>query len=169
MEENWKEISGITLIAWLVAYGLFMAHAITDRDGFLLLDHVNLPFHEAGHIFFTPLGQTMHFWGGTIFQLLVPVALMVSFWKKRETAGFAFCLFWLGENFINIARYMADARDLSLPLAGGGVHDWNYILADLGLLHKEKAIAGIVKFMGWIIMISAPLWLLVRAKEANIE
>lgn len=162
MKEDWKEISGVALIGWLVMFGLFMMHAGRDADGFLLLDHVNLPFHEAGHIFFTPLGRTMHYWGGTIFQLLVPVALMVSFWQKRETIGFAFCLFWFGENFLNISWYMADARDLSLPLVGGGDHDWNYILGEIGLLHKEKAIAGVVRTVGWLIMISAPVWLVVR-------
>lgn len=164
MEEEWKEINGVALMAWLAAYGLFMAYAVMDRDGFLLLDHVNLPFHEAGHIFFTPFGEMMHFWGGTIFQLLVPAALMVSFRNKRETAGFAFCLFWLGENFLNISVYMADARDLSLPLVGGGVHDWNFILGEWGLLHKEKTLAGVVKVIGWLIMLSGPVWLVMRAK-----
>ena len=167
MEEKWKSISRLSLIGWLVAYGLFMVHALRDADGFLLLDHVNLPFHEAGHIFFTPLGQRMHFLGGTLFQLLVPLALMISFLTKRETTGFAFCLFWLGENFLNISIYMADARDLSLPLVGGGVHDWNYLFSHMGLLHKDKAIAGAVKIVGWIIMVSAPLWLVVRAKTSR--
>lgn len=167
MEEDWKKISGVALIGWSVMFGLFVIHAVRDVDGFLLLDHVNLPFHEAGHIFFTPLGRTMHYWGGTIFQLLVPVVLAVSFWKKRETVGFAFCIFWFGENFLNIARYMADARDLSLPLVGGGDHDWNYIFGEMGLLHKDKVIAGVVKTMGWMIMISAPLWLTLRAMVPN--
>lgn len=164
MREEWKEVGGIKLVVWLAAYGLFMAHAIMDGDGFLLLDHVNLPFHEAGHIFFTPFGQTMHFWGGTIFQLLVPFALMVSFLLKGETTGFAFCLFWFGENFLYISVYMADARDLSLPLVGGGIHDWNYLFAEMGILHKNKVIADVVKLIGWLIMISAPMWLLLGRK-----
>ena len=145
-----------------------MVYALTDVEGFLLPDHVNLPIHEAGHLFFTPLGQRIHFWGGTLFQLLIPLALMVSFLSKRERAGFAFYLFWLGENFLNISIYMDDARDLSLPLVGGGVHDWNYLFSPMGLLHKDKAIAGVVRIVRSMIMISAPLWLAMSAKGSRV-
>lgn len=52
---SWQPISKGALIVWLIAYGLFMVHAVRSEDGFLVLDHINLPFHEAGHIFFNPL------------------------------------------------------------------------------------------------------------------
>lgn len=84
---------------------------------------------------------------------------MVNFWMRGETTGFIFCLFWFGENFLNIARYMADARDMLLPLVGGGDHDWNYIFSELGVLHKDKEIAGVVRISGWVIMVSAVGWL----------
>ncbi len=162
-EKKWHQVSKITLIGWLIAYGLFMLHALKDEDGFLLLDHINLPFHEAGHIFLNPLGEFIGFCGGTIFQLLIPFAIMINFWMKGETIGFAFCLFWFGENFLNIARYMADAKDMMLPLVGGGDHDWNYIFSELGVLHKDKQIAGVTRFLGWAIMASAVGWLGLKA------
>lgn len=166
-EIGWQQISKGALIFWLIAYGLFMLHAIIDKDGFLLLDHVNLPFHEAGHIFLNPFGETIGYWGGTIFQLLIPFAIMVRFWMRKETAGFVFCLFWLGENFLNISWYMADARDMMIPLVGGGDHDWNYILSELGVLHKDKDIAGVTRAFGWVIMISAIGWLALKAVRAE--
>lgn len=163
--EEWKPISGIALICWLVAYGLFILHAAKDEDGFLLFDHINLPFHEAGHVFLNPLGEFIGFCGGTIFQLLIPFAIMVNFWIKRETTGFVFCLFWFGENFLNIARYMADARDMVMPLVGGGDHDWNYIFSELGVLRKDKQIAGVVRALGWGIMVSAVGWLFLKSEK----
>ncbi|MBI3448929.1 MAG: hypothetical protein HY049_08460, partial [Acidobacteria bacterium] len=29
-----------------------------------VIDYVNLPFHEGGHIFFSPFGTTLHILGG---------------------------------------------------------------------------------------------------------
>lgn len=164
-ETSWKPVSIKALIFWIIAYGLFMLHAGKDEDGFLLLDHINLPFHEAGHIFLNPLGEFIGFCGGTIFQLLIPLAIMINFWIKGETIGFAFCLFWFGENFLNIARYMADARDMMLPLVGGGDHDWNYIFSELGVLHKDREIAGVVWALGWVIMVSAVVRLILKSEK----
>jgi hypothetical protein len=59
-----------------VSYGLFLLHALADDDGFLLIDHVNLIVHEAGHLLFGWLGATLGLWGGTLLELLVPLALV---------------------------------------------------------------------------------------------
>ena len=94
---------------------------------------VNLPFHEAGHIFFRPFGSFMTSLGGTIGQLLMPlICLSVLLVKTRDTFGAAVTLWWFGQNFFDIAPYINDARSLSLPLVGGnfghsspyGFHDW---------------------------------------------
>ena len=42
------------------------------------LDGVNLAFHEAGHLFFAFFGQTLQFLGGTLGQLLFPLALSAA-------------------------------------------------------------------------------------------
>ena len=90
-----------------------------------LLDLVNLPFHEAGHVFLSPFGHILHVLGGTLGQLAVP-ALLAGYFLARRHDAFAssFCVWWLGENLINVATYMADAREQVLPLVGGGEHDW---------------------------------------------
>jgi hypothetical protein len=104
-------------------------------DPWCALDYVNLPFHEAGHILFSPFGETLHILGGTLGQLLVP-AILVGYFilKQRQPFAAALCLWWFGENFVNIARYMADARELALPLVGGGDHDWNELFYRWNLL-----------------------------------
>jgi len=126
------------------------------------LDLVNLPFHEAGHLFFAPLGQTMHFLGGTLGQLLVPAGLAVYFllWRREPFAAAA-CAWWFGENLVNIAVYMADARDLALPLVGGGDHDWNNLFYTFGLLGQESvaAVSAWTHRIGTIVMVASLGWL----------
>ena len=48
------------------------------------LDLVNLAFHEAGHVFLRPFGNTLHFLGGTLFQLGVPALLVWYFLYRRR-------------------------------------------------------------------------------------
>jgi hypothetical protein len=107
---------------------------------------------------FTPFGDTMHFLGGTISQLMWPIILVFYFIYRKEYLSSSFCLFWFGENFLNISKYMADARDLILPLVGGGTHDWNYLLYKWGVIHLDKGIAGVIFTLGVIIMTGSIIW-----------
>jgi hypothetical protein len=123
---------------------------------------VNLPFHEAGHLFLAPFGQTMHFLGGTLGQLAVPTGLAVYFLlKRREPFAAAACAWWLGENFADISVYMADARDLALPLVGGGDHDWNNLFYTFGLLGQESvaAVSSWTHRLGALVMVASLVWL----------
>lgn len=167
---TWRPVSVITLAIWVLAASAFWIYALTDEDSFLLLDYVNLPFHEFGHLFFGIFGEKIGIWGGTIMQLIIPLGIFLSFWFKRETLGVTFSSFWFGENLLNIAVYIADARQMQLPLVGGGEHDWNTILSGLNMLQSDILIAGIVKALGWLIMVFSIIWLIVisiktRGKE----
>ena len=124
-QEEWKPVSRRALIAWLVFYGLFLLHGLTDDDGFLVIDHVNLVVHEAGHLLFGWFGQTLGLWGGTLLELLVPAALAAYFTLHGQTTAVAFSAFFFFENFLYISVYMADAR------AQDSLADWKHVL-DLG-------------------------------------
>jgi hypothetical protein len=89
--------------------------------------------------------------------------LAVSFWRKGQALGFAAACIWFFENWFNIARYMADARALELPLVGGGDHDWNTILTRWDLLQYDTRIAAAVSLVGWIGIAAACAWVLWRA------
>ena len=167
MEISWKPVSKISLFLGVLAAIAFWIHALTDKDHFLILDNVNLPFHEFGHIFFGVFGRTIGIWGGTIAQLLMPSMVLASFWRRRETSAVAFSIFWIGENLLNISVYIADARSRLLPLVGGGEHDWYIILSGMNMLQFDTVIAGIVKTLGWIIMIGAIAWLAIKALRAE--
>ncbi len=119
------------------------------------VDFVNLAFHEFGHLAFRPFGMTLHYLGGTLGQLFVPAMLVVYFALRRgEPSGSAFCLWWVGESLINVSIYMEDARELNLPLVGGGDHDWNELFYRFGLLGEESVarVAGTTHLLGTVIM-----------------
>lgn len=157
---GWPQIRPSEFWLCIVATGLLFAVITFDEDGFiLLLDHANLAFHEAGHLFFGVLGSTAGLYGGTLGQLAFPAIASVSFWRRRHPVGVTLCGVWLFENLLNIARYMADARAQLLPLVGGGEHDWYHIFSRWGMLDQDTTIASITSGIGWLGMLGCLLWL----------
>ena len=157
---EWQPISRMALYAWLTFYVLYMFHALRVAD-FTFFYPVEVILHEAGHLFFSYLGDTMMLWGGTLFQLLVPALLVLSFAWRGQTTGVVFCAFFFFESLLNVAVYIADAREMDLPLitvgdAGGdGVqHDWWNILTRLGMLEYDTRIAAVVRAVGWLGMLA---------------
>lgn len=128
-------------------------------EGFLpLIDHANLLFHEAGHPFYGLFSRRLEPYGGTLGQLTFPLILAGSFWRKGQPLSFAASLLWFFENWLNIARYMADARKLQLPLVGGGDHDWNTIFSRWNVLRYDDRIASGVHLGGWLGLGLVALW-----------
>jgi hypothetical protein len=159
-DEPWNEVTPGKMIATSVALLVLFIVIFRDRDNFIpIIDHANLVFHEAGHPIFGMLGETLGLYGGTIAQLVFPTVAVVAFWFRREAISLALAGVWLFENFLNIARYMADARAHLLPLVGGGCHDWTNIFSRWGVLHLDTKIAGLVTAIGWLGMIG--MWVFV--------
>jgi hypothetical protein len=157
---DWPPLKPAEVGLSFAAVVALFAIIVFDDDGFvLLLDHANLAFHEAGHLFFGVLGATLGLYGGTLGQLVFPIVAVVSFWQRRHAIGVAFGGVWLFENFLNIARYMADARAQLLPLVGGGEHDWYLIFSRWGSLNRDTDIASVTRALGWLGMIGCILWL----------
>lgn len=165
MKTAWKPVSKPALFAGAGAAAAFLIYAAASKSGFLLLDYVNLPIHEAGHLVFSPFGRTLSIWGGTLLQLIFPAVFCGYFALRGETAGTAFTAFWFGESLRYSSVYIGDARAMVLPLVGGGEHDWNTILGDLGLLGSDRTIADLVGFFGWAVMILSTLWFVKKARE----
>ncbi len=162
-QKPWKPVSTPALVAWLVFYVGFLAYAFSAHGGFLFIDMANLVVHEGGHNLFMWFGPTLHLWGGTLLQWLVPFLLAAYFLKQRETAGFVFCLFFFFENWLYTATYMADARAQVLPLVTTGdpdfaEHDFYRIFTNLGVLSYDTKIAAVVRLLGWCGMIGVVIW-----------
>ena len=148
--DRWISRTGRFAIICLMSF--FFFYMVIKRNSWCFLDYVNLPFHEFGHILFRPFGETLQFLGGTISQLMWPCILIVYFLGRKEWLSASFCLFWFGENCLNICKYVADARSMVLPLVGGGIHDWNMLLGKWGLLRYDHAIAKTLFVTGSVIM-----------------
>lgn len=160
LDADWLPIKRTEVWLSVAAVCLLFTVIVFDDDGFvLLLDHANLAFHEAGHLFFGVLGTTLGLYGGTLGQLVFPTVAAVSFWHRRQAVGAALSGVWFFENLLNIARYMADARAQLLPLVGGGEHDWYHIFSRWGLLDHDTDVAAVTRTLGWLGMIGCFLWL----------
>ena len=168
LETPWEQVTLPGLLSALGVVALVLAVYATSADGWVpLLDSLNLVFHEAGHPLFSLFGETLHILGGTLMQLIVPALVAGSCWYKRQTLGAGLAGVWFFQNGFNIARYMADAREQVLPLAGGGEHDWAGLFGMWGVLHKDLAIAATVRGLAWIGIIACCGWLFWRWHQAR--
>lgn len=149
------------LTGFWVGIGAFALLVFNSEPGFVFcLDHANLLFHEAGHPAVGLFSRRLETYGGTLGQLTFPVVLAVSFWRKGEAISFAASVIWFFENWLNIARYMADARAQVLPLVGGGCHDWAEIFGRRWhIASHDTQIAAVVRTMGWLGMGTACVWI----------
>ena len=118
----------------------------------------DLVFHEAGHVIFSPLGQFMTVLGGSLMQFLVPVILAGAFVRQRQPFSAAVCGWWAGQNLVDLAPYIADARALRLVLLGGRTgaevegHDWEFILTQIGALHLDRTLGLWTHYAGVLLM-----------------
>jgi hypothetical protein len=128
------------------------------------IDGANLLFHEAGHVFFGFLGQTMHFLGGTIGQLVFPAACAISFYRREQLFETAVCTIWFGESMMYMAEYMGDAKTQLLPLVGGHIHDWNWLLGNAGLLDSAETLAGFVHFLASTLVIASLVFIFQKSE-----
>jgi len=141
----------LALLAWL---GI---RHLTDAEFWSPFAGVTFGVHELGHLFFSYLGEWMSVAGGSLAQVLLPLAAVVYFWRvRRDPFGAAVCGAWLAMSLANLAVYIGDARAESLDLVSfsedGAVHDWNYLLHTLGLIKQDRQIAAVVRFAGCLVL-----------------
>jgi hypothetical protein len=165
-DSDWTPVSRAAFVG-VVAASLAVAFFHLREPGWVpLLDGANLMIHEAGHPLFGLLGEDAAVYGGTALQLLVPMAFAVSFWRRRQSASFALMAVWLAESLLNVARYVADAREQALPLLGGD-HDWAEILWRWGLLDADQAIANLLRGLAAVGLAATLVWLKRRSAPAS--
>src|SRR5262249_12036819 len=108
-------------LAMVVLWGAWFIWQPWDSEdiGASFLHRPDLAFHEFGHVLFRPFGEFMTFLGGSLFPSLLPLLLAAhSIFKLRQPFAAAICLWWAGQNLIDVAPYIGDARALALPLTG---------------------------------------------------
>jgi hypothetical protein len=136
-----------------------------DYVGRSFMHLINLPFHEAGHVIFSFLGDFLRVLGGTLTQVLIPLVCVIAFVRKGDVFGAACALWWVGQSFIDAAPYIYDTRAGELMLLGGVTgleapefHDWHNILGRLGLLSWDHSIAYASKSFGTLVILCSFGW-----------
>lgn len=123
------------------------------------LDNVDLPIHETGHLLFRPLGEFMMIAGGSLFQIIFPLVFVGYFIWQKSYYSAAIVTLWAGQSILNVWVYAADAVVMQLVLTSGftgtegSFHDWNYMLAETGLISSAKGVAKAIRFVGTITII----------------
>jgi hypothetical protein len=115
-ERRWR----LGLTAVLAVYGWVL---LRSPDSYTWLDSLDLAIHETGHLVFAFGGALLTLLGGTLFQLVVPLAFAFALWRQGDRHGATIPLWWLGQSCWNVSVYIKDARAQELPLVGGGEHD----------------------------------------------
>jgi hypothetical protein len=146
----------LLLTAALAIYGLWLVRA--DDPMSFFLHNVDLPIHETGHLVFAPFSEQVTALGGTLFQLMVPLAFLVSFFVRGDRHAASVMLWWVGENCQGIGHYMADAVAQELPLVGGGEHDFGFLFAEWNVLASSEQIGHDTRVIGGWIMLAATIW-----------
>lgn len=154
---RWARIALVTGLAYWTWQFAFTPLGQDAMEAFIHLP--NLVFHEAGHLIFSPLGQFMTVLGGSLMQVLIPVVAAIAFIRQEQAFGAAICVWWAGQNLVDLAPYIADARALQLVLLGGRTgaevegHDWEFILTRLRLVHRDHVIGRVAHALGMLTMI----------------
>ena len=159
-EDGFKPVSRAEAIGWSLAFAAFMLYARANTSGFLFIDNANLMVHEVGHTMFSWVGYYTMILGGTLLQLIVPIACTWFFIRKGQTTAVACTAFWLSENLLYVATYMADARRSALPLVGSDESDWTILFTHWGVLQNDLTIAAWTRGIGWIGMMLTVVWLI---------
>ena len=155
------------IFAVAVIWGLFfiLRPLETNYSGRSFMHLINIPFHEAGHLLFSPLGEFMAYLGGTLMQVLVPAVCAVAFLRSGDRFGASVALWWAGQSLIDAAPYINDARVRELMLIGGVTgrevpegHDWYVLLGKLGLLKQDRVIARLTHLAGSLVILLSLLW-----------
>lgn len=139
----------------LLAYWSWQLVRFSGYAPWIFLDNLNLIIHEAGHWIFMPLGRFMTILGGSLTQIVLPAIFAGYFIVRRDWAGAAFGIFWVGNNFINVSYYIGDAQAMALPLLGGDSsgHDWHNLLTMTNALEHARSLSLLVRGLGIVCLI----------------
>ena len=161
------------LLLYLV-YSLY--RLLRDPESSNMFSGITFAFHELGHVIFGFAGHFISSLMGSGTQILIPIIVMIVFFRQPDYFGIAVGAFWLAFSLFNLAVYVADARRMDLPLVGltsDPEHDWHYLLSTTGLLQLDTTFAFLLRVAGTLIGAASfafAVWLLVQmATQKNVR
>jgi len=172
-------------IMWLSRYSDSYVESVQNRaihlnyDGVMLTLHnlftsANLIVHESGHgvCYLLSCPEFFTFINGTLFQLALPIFVIFYYRKRLNTLGVGLGFMWLAQNLIYVAWYMSYAQTPNkypFFLGGSATHDFWYMFSQLGVLEYDWLIAGVVRTIAILMLLSSYFYLLYSAYFANIK
>ncbi|WP_440998807.1 hypothetical protein [Fodinibius sp. SL11] len=166
-------------VYWAINYNIYFAvnysYPFPLNIIYLFIDTFLLITHEAGHSFFWLLGfRFLTVLGGSLFQILLPLAILGYCWINRKYIGLQFSFLLLGISWLDVATYAADGGARQLPLIGGlgkESHDWYNLLVQINALEYDLRIGISFIVMGilcYVMALFIPL-LYQKNKQVDIE
>lgn len=140
-------------------FGLYFLYALLTPESWHFIDTVDLIIHEAGHPLFGLFGEWVGILGGSLMQLLVPLAFVGYFLVRYDLFAAGVVGMWLAQSLTNVSVYVGDAAKMALSLLGGEavIHDWNYLLSSIGLLDHATLLSNLVHAAAFVVF-SASVW-----------
>jgi hypothetical protein len=135
----------LPVLVWLAWDG---QRHLRDPEAGGLFAGITFGVHELGHLVFAFFGEFMTVLGGSLMQLLIPVAAGALLYHHRDFFGLAAAGAWLASSLMDLARYIGDARSFDLDLLSfgeGGQHDWAWLLGHTGFLPYDTRIAAFTR------------------------
>jgi hypothetical protein len=125
-----------------IALGVSALRQLLQHQTWWFIQNVNLIFHEAGHVLFSFFGNFMSILGGSLLEILIPLAVTLHFARSKQFFAAAFGCWWLATTLISVSIYASDAQERLLPLITGDVatHDWFNLLSQLNLLPYDNLV-----------------------------
>jgi hypothetical protein len=152
-------------IALLAIIGVWGASVVVGRmtEPPTVLHLSVILFHEAGHVLFGPFGEALRVAGGTLGQLLIPLACAVALHRRGDNFGAAIGGAWMALSLIDASVYAYDAADPVLPLIGGGTgadrfHDFVFLFERYGQLAHARGWAVVMKGLGTLGLLASLAW-----------
>lgn len=141
----------LTYLTVVAAATLYEPSRDFDLPNLLWFIHLILLYiHEAGHLIFSVFGRTLTIMGGSLMQVLAPLAWYVT--AKYEGSSLSrTALVFTGISIIDVSVYIKDAGMLQLPLIGGlskEHHDWANLMNDWGMIEQSYAVGELVYWLG---------------------
>lgn len=139
---------------------------LRDPSSGTMFSGITLAFHEMGHLLFAFAGHFIGSLMGSGMQVLVPIVVVIIFVRQPDYFGAAVGGFWLSFSLFELARYVADARAMELPLVGFSddpEHDWHYLLSTTHLLQLDTAFGFLIRVvaaLSGVASLALACWLL---------
>lgn len=152
---KWRNAASVGVALLCVAAGVWV---YLGGERAFLISYVDLGLHELGHLLLAWAPGLVAPLAGSVFQVVIPIALAFYFGLRQESYASALMFAWAATSAANVAVYVADAPNQELWLLGTGRHDWAWVFGQLGHLDWAAPFASGVR---WFAVALAAIGLIV--------